>query len=110
MNLKQIRQNQGITQTEMAKKLGVSRPTYIQIERGKKEPTVSQARIIAELIQLNRSQDPQKKVQVVKKSRKQNSVQFDSEKFKEVILYILEKVVGSIVLGRNLDQINGIIR
>lgn len=92
MNLNQIRQKQGITQAEMAEKLGISRPTYIQIERGKKEPTVSQARIIAELFQINRNLQIEKPSQRAKETDKKQSVQFDAEKFKEILLYILEKV------------------
>ena len=84
MNLKQVRQKQNITQADMAKKLGISRPTYIQIERGKKEPTITQARIIAELLQLNEAQKPKKKPR--------STSQFDSHKFKETLLYVLEKV------------------
>lgn len=89
MNLKQIRQKQGITQAEMAGKLGVSRPTYIQIERGKKEPTVSQARTISELFHLNVIPGANS---VLKKTKGKKSFQFDAVKFKEVILYVLEKV------------------
>ncbi len=90
MNLKQIRQKQGITQAEMAERLGVSRPTYIQIERGKKEPTISQARIIKDLFQRNKSEKAKKSI--LKKRASKKNIQFDAQKFKEVLLYVLEKV------------------
>lgn len=92
MNLKQIRQKQGITQAEMAQRLGVSRPTYIQIERGKKEPTVGQARIIAELFQINKNRQIENKTLETKAALQKRPGRFDAAKFKEVLLYVLEKV------------------
>lgn len=89
MNLQQIRQKQGITQEEMAKRLGVSRPTYIQIERGEKEPTVGQAKIIAELFRVNKMQEQKAEAKNVLKKQ---SGKFNVHKFKEVLLYVLEKV------------------
>ena len=41
-NLRQARVKRGITQGEVARAIGVSRPTYVNIEAGKKELTVSQ--------------------------------------------------------------------
>lgn len=91
MSLKQIRQKQGITQAEMAEKLGVSRPTYIQIERGKKELTVGQAKVIAEVLQMYKSQETESKTLSEKVFSKQSGG-FNAQKFKEVFLYVLEKV------------------
>lgn len=99
MNLKQVRQKQGVTQAEMAQKLGVSRPTYIQIERGEKEPTVSQARIIAELFQSNESRETEKKSKLAKKAKNKQGTQFDPYKFKEVLLYVLERVGAKANIG-----------
>ncbi|MBD3360715.1 helix-turn-helix domain-containing protein, partial [Candidatus Peregrinibacteria bacterium] len=92
MNLKQIRQKQGITQAEMAQKLGVSRPTYIQIERGKRELTVGQARVISELLQIYKSQESEPKKLKEKIASGNESGKFNHQKFEEVLLYILEKV------------------
>lgn len=82
MDLKFLRQQHGITQEDMAKKLGVSRPTYIQIERGEKEPTFSQMQTIAILFQLHSKRGTKNKT----------GVTFDASKFKEVLIYILEQV------------------
>lgn len=95
MNLKLLRQQHGITQEVMSKKLGVSRPTYIQIERGEKELTLSQARIIAELFQLNKMQKTEEKSKTFQKGM----FQFNPHKFKEVLLYILEKVGAKSNIG-----------
>lgn len=82
MDLKLLRQQHGITQEVMAEKLGVSRPTYIQIERGDKEPTYSQMKTIATLFRLHEEESAGGKTDLL----------FDADKFKEILLYILEKV------------------
>lgn len=79
MDLKLIRQKHGLSQEDMAKKLGVSRPTYIQIEQRKKELTLSQYKTLTELGR------PALEI-------KKNDAAFDKNKFKEVLLYILEQV------------------
>ena len=81
MNLKQIRQKQGITQAEMAEKLGVSRPTYIQIERGQRELTVGQAKVIAELLQAHKSQELEPKKLKKETASERQSGKFNHQKF-----------------------------
>ena len=41
------RKRRGMTQEYLASEIGVSRPTYIKIERGKRDPTISELRRIA---------------------------------------------------------------
>lgn len=43
-----LRHKSGISQSDIAKKLEISRPTYVLIEQGKKEPTLTQAKILAD--------------------------------------------------------------
>ncbi len=92
MNLRQIRKQHGVTQEEMAEKLGVSRPTYIRIENGEKEPTLSQAKTLAEMIKPH----PEKKSLTTPDKRqpagKHRPTGFNPQKFKELLLYVLEKV------------------
>lgn len=40
MNLKEIRLNRGLTQTEVAKKLGIAQVTYCNYENGNRNPDV----------------------------------------------------------------------
>ena len=47
--LKTLRTERGISQLELAKKLGVSRPSYIAIEQGKRGLTLAEAQKIADL-------------------------------------------------------------
>src|SRR3989344_3340366 len=51
--LKNSRKNQGISQAFIAEKIGVSRASYIEIEKGAKELTISQANKIAEIFNVS---------------------------------------------------------
>ena len=50
--LLELRKNQGISQAFVAEKIGVSRASYIEIEKGAKELTLSQANTIAEIFNI----------------------------------------------------------
>ena len=101
----ELRKNQGVSQAFMAKKIGLSRASYIEIEKGAKELTLSQANKIAEIFHITLSEliSGEKissiKVSindVVEKKEKQEMridiPQKNLKKFKEVLLYVLEKV------------------
>ena len=51
-NIAMLRRMRGLTQVYMAKKLGVARQTYINIEKGLKELTLSQARLLEDELQV----------------------------------------------------------
>lgn len=51
-NIAMLRRMRGLTQVYMAGKLGVARQTYINIEKGLKELTVSQVRILEDELQV----------------------------------------------------------
>jgi len=51
--LKPLRQAKALTQTEIAAELGISRPTYVLMERGGKEPSLSQLYTLARLFGVN---------------------------------------------------------
>jgi len=104
--LKELRENAGFTQDHVAKEIGVSRPTYIQIEKNERELTVSEAKKLAMLFGISVDDFLQAKeilepeVVIEKPSghadRKAdiriNVPQKNLKKFKEILLYILEKV------------------
>lgn len=104
--IKQLRKKNGFSQEYMADKLKMSRPTYMQIEKGGRELTISEAEKVASIFSMtlkNLLNGDKKEVQVdfekekkVKKLAKPEiriSVpQQNLKKFKEVLLYILEKV------------------
>lgn len=110
--LLELRKKQGITQEYIAKKIGVSRASYIEIEKGAKELTVSEASKIAEIfnisfeeliagktfsdIKVSLDDKPEKKE---KQEMRIDVPQKNLKKFKEVLLYILEKVGGKSNVG-----------
>lgn len=113
-----LRINRGITQGFMASELGISRPTYIQIEQGKREINIKEARQIARVFNITLEDllnfcDMKTRVilpedRLVEKSSLEVRVnRKDLDKFKQVILYLLEKVgskpnVGETVLHKLL--------
>ncbi len=105
--IKLLRKENSFSQEYLAKELGMSRPTYIQIERGERELTISEARKLAGIfsMQLEDFLLPAKasKAEIIlekekiQKDSKTTGIRFiipraDIIKFKEVLLYILEKV------------------
>ena len=119
--LLEMRKDQGISQAFVASKIGVSRASYIEIEKGTKELTLSQANTIANIFNITLSdliagkknveaQVSLKKDVYLKKEEQGIRIdvpQKNLKKFKEVLLYVLEKVgskpnVGMTVLYKLL--------
>jgi len=121
--LRQMRKENGLSQEEVAKHLDMSRLTYIQIEKGEREPNLSELNLLAKLFHIpvsylvGEQKDAQIKeriqlaeeIQVAAQPKKSKSSMkpFNYEKFKEVFLYVLEKVgakpnVGETVLYKLL--------
>lgn len=104
--LKKLRQEQGISQEFLAKKIGVSRPTYVQVENGTRKMLVDEAQKIASFFGLSlddflsAKNTPKLKVNLEKSKKRQQKIQETRvsvpkdkvEKFKEVLLYILERI------------------
>ena len=86
----------GLSQTQVAESLGISRPTYIKLESGKVKPTAQQKAILANLFDI--SQDTFDKNNSEKVSVKEDTVRIreipkeNVDKFKQVLLYIVSKV------------------
>lgn len=102
--IKKLRIRQNLSQSEVAEKLSISRPTYTQIEKEERDLTVEEARKLAELFEipfndfLEKKESQELKVLLPKKTNKSNKQanikvpQNKLDKFKAVLLYILEKV------------------
>ena len=106
--IKKIRENSKFSQAVVAKVLGISRPTYIQIEKGERELTVSEAQKLASLFNLSldnflagditdNDSDNVVLAQADRQSPQKSDVriivpQAKKEKFKEILLYLLKKV------------------
>lgn len=118
--LSELRKKQGISQAFVAEEIGVSRASYIEIEKGTKELTLSQANKIVEIFNISFSELMSGKVnssievhlheEPGKKEKQEIRIdvpQKNLKKFKEVLLYVLEKVgskpnVGMTVLYKLL--------
>ncbi len=113
-----LRKKNNFSQEYMARELGMSRPTYIQIEKGERELTITEAKKLAAIFSISlenllTGEAPRYKVSIEKRKVDNSSVtqirvtEKDLEKFKQVLLYVLGKVgskpnVGETVLHKLL--------
>jgi len=120
--LKQLRQSLEFSTQYVSEKIGVSRPTYVAIEKGSKDMTLAQAEKLAKLFNLSfedflNKKDPKKYTLKIKKGKKKDGKvnseirisipQENVEKFKAVFLYLLGRIgakpnVGETVLYKLL--------
>lgn len=102
-----------MTQKYLASELGVSRPTYMQIEHGERELTISEAKKLAGLFDMSledflASKESMHSVTIENESvNKTGDLQIrvtkkDLDKFKQVLLYILNKVGGKPNIGETV--------
>lgn len=111
--LRKLREEYGLTQDAVAKKLSMSRPTYILLEQGKRELTLREAEQVALIFDISLDElalGKQRAVTVVLSKTKtvkkvapvdiRISVPMENkEKFKQVLLYVLGKVGGKPHVG-----------
>ena len=118
--LLELRKKSRLSQAFVADKIGVSRASYIEIEKGAKELTISQADKIAQIFNISFSDliagkvVPDVEVNLKEKTGRSHKQemridvpQSNVKKFREVLLYVLEKVgskpnVGMTVLYKLL--------
>lgn len=106
--IKKLRLEKGLSQEFMAAKLSLSRPTYVQIEKGERDITLAEAQTIAALFGLSFEEFLAGKTApdydfVIEetKDREKSMVRSDFrisvpqekvEKFREALIYILQKI------------------
>jgi DNA-binding XRE family transcriptional regulator/uncharacterized phage-associated protein len=118
--LLEMRKENNLSQAFVAREIGISRQSYMEIEKGAKELTLSQAQKIAEVFNLSlealiagkKTSDIEVSFGKKEKEKETQEIRIDVpqknlKKFKEVLLYILEKVgskpnVGMTVLYKLL--------
>jgi len=119
--IKALRKENNLSQDYMARELGMSRPTYIQIEQGERELTITEAKKLAAIFSVSledflAGKKAQYKVTIRQQKKKISEKPFDLqirvtekslEKFKQVLLYMLGKVgskpnIGETVLHKLL--------
>ena len=111
--IRKLREKRKLTQEYLASEVRMSRPTYVQIEQGKRELNLSEARKLAEVFGIPfesfiREEEPHVTVRVEKgkiqpsKRRAEFRISVPQErtdKFKQVLLYILKEVGGKPNIG-----------
>lgn len=111
--IKKQRVTHNMTQEYLASKLGMSRPTYVQTERGKREITVTEARKLAEIFDMTledllECRESTHTVILPKENKKKSDdlqirvTEKNLEKFKQVLLYILGAVGGKPNIGETV--------
>jgi len=113
--IQKLRKSLDMTQEQVAGKLGISRPTYLQIERGERDMTIPEARILADMfdvtledflnektVNYNVSLPHEKKASPKENTFRISIPQKNLEKFREILLYILTKVGGKPNVGETV--------
>jgi len=112
--IQQLRKKHNLTQGFLALELEISRPTYAQIERGKRDLTISQARKLAEIFGITFENllqgkegiktivEVKGKKKLIQKKESEIRISIPQEnvdKFRQILLYILKKVGGKSNVG-----------
>jgi len=114
--IKQIRESTGLSQQSLAEKLGVSRPSISQIEHGERRVCAEELKKLAEIFNmsaddlLNPGREPKIMIMEARETygtgaRLQMRIslpQKNSQKFKEVLIYILNKVGAKANMGETV--------
>lgn len=102
--IQQLRKKNNLTQEFLASELGISRPTYVQIEQGRRDLTITEAKKLSAVFGISfedflAGRAPERVVVLEKAGEKAAEPEMrisvpeqNLKKFKEVLLYILEKV------------------
>ena len=104
--IRKLREDAQLSQQDVAATIGIARPTYVGLESGRREPTLSELRQLAELHSVTVEQlvqgsidtpTVQPRLEPASKTADDNIVprtvpREQVEKFKNVLLYLLDKV------------------
>jgi transcriptional regulator with XRE-family HTH domain len=112
-NVKRLREAASVTQEELAKEIGISRPTLTNIEANKRKVSAEELAKLADYFNisadeiLGRTQEPEieiieERAKTPKEEIRISVPQRNIEKFKEVLLYILNKVGSKPNVGQTV--------
>ena len=103
--LKLLREKNHFSQEQFAGELNISRPTYMQIEKGERELTISEAKKLASIFSLSLESFLENSISATQevvlesgaKNEKESGIRIvmsrvNVKKFKEVLLYVLSNV------------------
>ena len=93
-NVRELRTMHGMSQEYLAKKLGISRPTLIRIEKSERSLTPAEDAQVRDLFGIT-----QKGTAVASGDIRISVPQKHIEKFKQVLLYVLSKTAGKPNIG-----------
>jgi len=91
-NVKKLRRQYGMTQDDLAERLGLSRQTLIKIEKDERELTMPEKSIIEDIFDMVKAHTTSSDVRISIPKK-------HLDKFKQVLLYILEKTAGKPNVG-----------
>jgi len=112
--IQQLRKKHRFTQKYIASALGISRPTYMQIELGERDLTITEAKKLAEVFDIPlenflrekegikpivKIESKKEQVYKVKNEIRISIPQEKVDKFRQVLLYVLKKVGGKPNIG-----------
>lgn len=108
--IKEMREKIHLTQEELAKKLGIPRPSVSQIEAGQREITSSELEKLSQIFEISIDEllNPEGFKKEMRKLKRKNGLpSFNKEMFKQTLLYILTRCgarpnVGKTVLYKLL--------
>ena len=115
-HLRQLRTKRNFSQEHLAEEIGVSRPTYYEIEKGERDLTVTEAQKLAEIFGMTlenflggkesdvRLPDlpPKQKAEAEEQDMRINVPQENMGKFREILLYILQKIGAKPTVGETV--------
>jgi transcriptional regulator with XRE-family HTH domain len=112
--IQRLRKKNNLTQEFLASELGISRPTYVQIEQGRRDLTITEAKNLADIFGIPfedflqgkegiktilKVEDKKKQAQKEKSEIRISVPQEKVDKFRQILLYILKKVGGKPNVG-----------
>mgnify|MGYP001596100412 CR=1 FL=1 len=114
--IQEQRKKRNLTQEFLASALKISRPTYMQIEQGKRDLTITEAKKLAEVFDISlenflaaKDMEPvvtiEVKSKMAKKAKQEMRVSVPQEKakkFEQTLLYILAKIGGKPNIGQTV--------
>ena len=115
--IQEQRKKRNLTQEFLASALGISRPTYMQIEQGERDLTITEAKKLAEIFDISfeiflQGKENAKTIVKIEGKKKQaqkagNEIRISvpqekADKFEQTILYILAKIGGKPNIGQTV--------
>lgn len=103
--IKELRERTNLTQEELAKKLGISRPSISQIESGQRKISSSELEKLSQIFEISMEEllNPYEAEKKIKKLKREGKLpRFNKEIFKQTLLYILEKCGAKPNIGKTV--------